>query len=446
MITNLKSRVSNLEETLTYVRTIYGHLQNQRKTSLTELRRGEGVLSVVRRLPEDILCEIFLRTLSDEPNRRRSHLMDRSPWVLGRVCSRWRSISIGYAKLWTQVDTELPRPLLEMQLERSAHSPLSVRLLYSDVDDCQPLISRSNRWESANLQMGVRMLASLEPIHGQLPLLRRLKCTDSTGVGTCVAFQVAPNLTTFILTGKPTLELPWAQLTRLQQRIPSMNNFDQLDCARNLVELSLTHPVPRSLLLQRASEEAVRVLEFPCLRKLYIEDGQFLVFMDLPALEDIYVRDTASHLRELIDRSFCSLLRVTSMDEVFDFISVLTRSPALLELRIKPLHDRLAILIPALTVEHGFEPLCPKLSSISLGISPDINRSRGLVNMIDSRLHCASCSPIRVCHIIDTYNPSAPQHASATLAELTHRGTTAEWLVQKPAARRMDEWREEFPQ
>ncbi|KAJ6479314.1 hypothetical protein C8R47DRAFT_1286170, partial [Mycena vitilis] len=93
----LHTRISSLDASITAAEDILLHLLNKRKRAVEDAHRGAAILSIIRRLPEDILTEIFVHTLPDVPRRRP---MDRSPWVLGRVCGRWRSISIFLSTLW----------------------------------------------------------------------------------------------------------------------------------------------------------------------------------------------------------------------------------------------------------------------------------------------------------------------------------------------------------
>ena len=84
----------------------------QEKAVLRMIQNHRAVLSPVRRVPTEIWEEIFaycgeqtdgLCTPVDPCHIR----IDEFPWVLGRVCSRWREITMKYPALWTNVRINL---------------------------------------------------------------------------------------------------------------------------------------------------------------------------------------------------------------------------------------------------------------------------------------------------------------------------------------------------
>ncbi|KAF8217035.1 hypothetical protein K438DRAFT_1557946, partial [Mycena galopus ATCC 62051] len=70
----------------------------------TEIRKHEGALSPLRRMPTEIMSLIF--TFASPPfsccRRGISWLMssEEGPWVLSAVCSRWRNIALSQPNLW----------------------------------------------------------------------------------------------------------------------------------------------------------------------------------------------------------------------------------------------------------------------------------------------------------------------------------------------------------
>ncbi|KAJ7144766.1 hypothetical protein C8R43DRAFT_840968, partial [Mycena crocata] len=317
-----------LDESIAALETLIQKLRTRRKHAVEHLRRGRGILSPIRRLPVEILGEIFSFTLPDD---RKVAAIHKSPWILGRICSRWRAASISLSSLWTEIPHDLPKPLVIAQLKRSEPRGLAIHLVHSYIDAIVPLVAWSCRWETLNLQIGHRMLPFLSDIRGNVPMLRHLKYGDSTGVGCLNAFEVAPRLSSVVLTGKASLSLPWIQIKRLRQRIPTnLESLQQLGSARNLVKLSLNNYV--SFGLPPSARQ-----EFPSLRVMYLEDGNFLNFLILPALEDIYICKNLGFLIPLITRSSCRLRKFTAEDGCSheDVVSVMKRSPTLRELRLR---------------------------------------------------------------------------------------------------------------
>ncbi|KAJ7183413.1 hypothetical protein C8R46DRAFT_884930, partial [Mycena filopes] len=89
------------------IQIILDTLASRRKTlPLTEianadkaLREYSAILSPVRRIPAEIICEISAWTL---PNTQVIHgyTVKVAPWTLGHICRRWRAAALGYTPLW----------------------------------------------------------------------------------------------------------------------------------------------------------------------------------------------------------------------------------------------------------------------------------------------------------------------------------------------------------
>ncbi|KAJ7134248.1 hypothetical protein C8R44DRAFT_610446, partial [Mycena epipterygia] len=65
-------------------------LEEEHERIIQHVHQGRGILSVVRRLPFDILGELFFRL-----NTERG-----SVWLLGRVCRRWKAATLALPALW----------------------------------------------------------------------------------------------------------------------------------------------------------------------------------------------------------------------------------------------------------------------------------------------------------------------------------------------------------
>ncbi|KAJ6496105.1 hypothetical protein C8R45DRAFT_823678, partial [Mycena sanguinolenta] len=96
-ITDRKARISQLDKAIAALQSSLEQYRRMRQAAVDQISRGVGVLSVVRRIPTDILAEIFNWTVPDEARKHATH---RCPWVLGRVCSRRRVVSLALPELW----------------------------------------------------------------------------------------------------------------------------------------------------------------------------------------------------------------------------------------------------------------------------------------------------------------------------------------------------------
>ncbi|KAJ7225329.1 hypothetical protein GGX14DRAFT_638133 [Mycena pura] len=171
-------------------------------------------------------------------------------------------------RLWKHVNGGVQRTLLAAQLARSGVCGLAVRVMAADGAALGAGMRCAERWEMAELQMGVRMLPVLDDARGWLCMLRPLKYSDAMGVRTEGG------------------TVPWGQVTRLRQRIPGIDGLRELASAHNLVALSFTNSVPLALSLSLGrGPDAPAPAVLPCLRTLVVKHGEFLHFLTLPALE-----------------------------------------------------------------------------------------------------------------------------------------------------------------
>ncbi|KAJ7171293.1 hypothetical protein C8R46DRAFT_183872 [Mycena filopes] len=158
----------------------------QRDKTLTYIEAHKALLSPARRLPPEILQEIFLAALPTH----RSAVMSASeaPLVLTRICRGWRSLALATPELWHSI--HLPFDYLfdhnptasraaQAWLERSGHCPMSVSINTGRVEewvDAVPeevdlvvaaLAGCADRWRRIDLVIGfidsIPQLAAIYP-------------------------------------------------------------------------------------------------------------------------------------------------------------------------------------------------------------------------------------------------------------------------------------------
>ncbi|KAJ7601258.1 hypothetical protein DFH06DRAFT_1417068 [Mycena polygramma] len=250
----------------------------------------QGRLYIIRRLPFNILAEIFYNFCE-----KSCHV-----WLLGHVCRPWKAATLALPALWSIIDLGLPLPVVVTHLENSKSSPLTNPL--------ELLVQHSERWEIANIGMRSRKAAGvLEPIHNRLPLLHRLEYRDGVMHARPLrVFEIAPRLVQASVGTVGAVILPWVQLNRLCLEDTS----DVLKSATNLVELNLStlhHPhcnLPEPIVL-------------PHLRKLLVRQEELLSNLACPALEDLFLgKDRLTHRSKLVIpflvQSACRLRKFTS--------------------------------------------------------------------------------------------------------------------------------------
>ncbi|KAJ6595056.1 hypothetical protein DFH09DRAFT_1024921 [Mycena vulgaris] len=149
----------SLQETL-------AQLVRQRDDAVQSVRDHKAVMSSVRRVPSELLCEIFLLT---SPHTRliAGEATTQPPWYIGHVCRLWRDAALSYPLLWTNIEIHLcpslsfkanyPLSMVETQLLRSTNAPLEVTFdwwpgsIDVDLRVLDAVFSHNNRWRSLDL-------------------------------------------------------------------------------------------------------------------------------------------------------------------------------------------------------------------------------------------------------------------------------------------------------
>ncbi|KAJ7183780.1 hypothetical protein C8R46DRAFT_519357 [Mycena filopes] len=161
-ITHLDQDIAALQVTLDRL--------SRRREKLTEFVEAHlALVSAKRRLPEDILREIFTASLPTERHSLMSRTRD-SPLVFTYVCSEWRRVAFSMPRLWTTfhimpvrenlwTTAKLTSEGVKFWLEKSGSLPLSISVAWSDHSDelhsnaeegrrvLQTLAGCSRRWE-----------------------------------------------------------------------------------------------------------------------------------------------------------------------------------------------------------------------------------------------------------------------------------------------------------
>ncbi|KAK7058036.1 hypothetical protein R3P38DRAFT_2844073 [Favolaschia claudopus] len=129
-----------LEEEITKLEKAIENLEKDRKNYNIFVEAHRALISPIRRMPLDVLSEIFLACLPTHRNCVMS--ASEAPVILGRICSSWRALSLETPRLWARLhiaappwgtqwlDQQTSRRLetMKMWLARSAQCPLSISL------------------------------------------------------------------------------------------------------------------------------------------------------------------------------------------------------------------------------------------------------------------------------------------------------------------------------
>ncbi|KAJ7644411.1 hypothetical protein FB45DRAFT_1053177 [Roridomyces roridus] len=390
---------------------------------LSQLELGsEDQLHIVRRLPLDILGEIFNHLRQDT----------RTIWVLGSVCKTWRAATFSLPAIWSNIERGLPLRVIATHLERSQASALSIHVGPLETTALQLLIPHSPRWDSVKLQMGGSGLALLDQIHGRIPFLRRVDFYDYVArPKVCRAFEIAPRLSEVSLMGSMPLVLPWAQIQRAFIGLQDIDlALQQLQLAVSLVELKLMTFV--------GVPSSIAHIELPRLRKLFVNNTSLLGVLLCPSLEELFLHDDAESTLVIpfLQQSTCRLRRLTSRtSSAPDILSILINAPSLCELRLTG-KCSLPDLLPQLMSHQTDRPLGPELRHLTLnGIKTD-DDCVSVVEMMQSRPALSLC----------VFNYKKGKLSRRGLETLNRfKGFEVEWLTADAAKSRYHSWQDEFP-
>ncbi|KAK7462429.1 hypothetical protein VKT23_008027 [Stygiomarasmius scandens] len=235
----VSSYASTLSSQITSLKTELSLLSQKHTEACSHVQNYNTILHPIRRLPPEVLAEIFISTSADLTNPL---CMKEPPWILAQVCHRWRSIALSLPKLYSSLALRLDLrateasakavSILAEYLVRSGSYPLTI-CVFSDFTPNHPLLSLlysySHRWKKAFLSLSLKGFHALSGlVRGGVPILEVLSIyariqpgeTRRTWNATKVvdAFEYAPALHTLYVKSVPFLGtsfvLPWEKIKK----------------------------------------------------------------------------------------------------------------------------------------------------------------------------------------------------------------------------------------
>ncbi|KAK7458109.1 hypothetical protein VKT23_010016 [Stygiomarasmius scandens] len=175
-LTAARTKLSSIRREIIETRESLIRLEHE-ETKLTKyIADQRTILNPVRRLPPDILFELFTTCLDSTPvlDLRSSRLSEdsldiKSPrWVLGHVCSTWRAVVLSSPSLWSNIKLSITKKnstfstrtlLLGLHLQRTQQQLLSISLYggYNSLSESHPflvlLLPTAPRWNALFVAM-----------------------------------------------------------------------------------------------------------------------------------------------------------------------------------------------------------------------------------------------------------------------------------------------------
>ncbi|KAJ7846270.1 hypothetical protein B0H13DRAFT_2093563 [Mycena leptocephala] len=363
VVSETDTRLACLDDKIAKLRDRLNCLEQERVSLLSYWTRNQAILSPLRRLPPEVLGEIFSWTLpSTEESRDRFSIGD-SPWVLTHTSAYWRAVSISTSSLWSRfiftysgncdASTAYPLPSIEAQLQRS--QKLQIHFHANSIASGYPWIfellsQHSSRWEELSLGLTSEIVPLLTTLRGRLQSLKKLwiewEGPESQTVDSIDFFQTASTLVDASVYNKYRFvhfAFPAHQLTRYQLDGPWDMHRGILKLAPNLVEVRIeisfdVQPWP----------DSTETLDLLRLRRLYLSHPEVLGYFRVPALEELALKlskdgqnhDLPTSLHSFLDRSSCLLRRLTLRGYPMAQITaqILRRFPSITELVIVITH------------------------------------------------------------------------------------------------------------
>ena len=327
-----EDHLAEIEQTIFRVENLLQGFYHRRDSIKHSLLVNKGVLSSIRRIPREVLCDIF--SLIVPPRSKTSLNTSQGLWPLSHVCRIWRDAALSFSSTWCDIQVihgygdqqmqpaqwhphQVLRNLFANTNGRPVRMVLSIGSLSTSSRELLDVaIDHSRQWRDVTITLPTKLISRLRKTHMKLPLLERIViqhnatcCLTASHIGQ--ALKVAPALRTVVLQdfmGVGNLDLPWSQLTEMcLSGRKSRHDFDLFQFYQRLSNLQTLHlHAPRF-----PDNYANKALELPHVRSLHLESYYYgaLPVLTLPALEELFdVHDRhVPFITDLICRSSCTI-------------------------------------------------------------------------------------------------------------------------------------------
>ncbi|KAF7342613.1 F-box domain-containing protein [Mycena sanguinolenta] len=355
VVQKTSARLANLDEDISRLQGRLQQLEDERASLAQYHTRITGVLSPVRRMPPEILGEIFSWTL---PTIREVLGIENCPWVLTHVCCGWRAVALSIPSLWSLItidfsaEQQYPVEIIRTHLERARS--LKIHFFGSEEHDSDAQISlfvllgeHSVRWEELSAQLTADLLPCA--VNLDLPSLRRAwvqwhsSHSQPPDLESIDFFRTANSLVDigvfsnfrFIPTHLPASH----QLTRYDFDAPWETHCELLKLLPSLQEAHIL----RSFDVDEGWPEPREPISLLHLRRLYVNDPVCLDYLRAPVLEGIAMEtidtdptEASEFLERFLDRSASSphYLCIQGLLDVQSMAVILQKHPSFTEIAV----------------------------------------------------------------------------------------------------------------
>ncbi|KAJ6463881.1 hypothetical protein C8R45DRAFT_502323 [Mycena sanguinolenta] len=360
VVAETNTRLTRLDDEISTLQEKLAELEDKRTALLSYRTRNTAILSPLRRIPPEVLAEIFSWTLPSLTDALKiGSDTAQSPWLLARISSRWRAVCLSTTSLWSQIaidyESSTSNPskhyslaLVETQIRYAKN--LHIHFYgcaemdsQAQIEMFELLLKHCSRCEELALGITSEMLPLLATLRDRIPSLKRL-CMQwedpHPGVQSLDCFQTAPSLVDFGVNSSHhfvSFAFPAQQLTRYRLDGPLQRHLTILGLAHNLIQAHIIVEFDDELQVDKTE-----IIHLPYLRWVFVSHSEALDYLEAPALEGfgscVLPEDTnidIGHLESFLGRSECRLRRLCLRDSDAPTIAqFLRRFPSITELAI----------------------------------------------------------------------------------------------------------------
>ncbi|KAJ7149442.1 hypothetical protein C8R43DRAFT_1128444 [Mycena crocata] len=300
VISAAQGRMELLDSHISELRLVLIRLRNERTETEQIVQKYRVILSPIRRLPPELVCEIF--SLVPCTRRVGYQTVSQPPWRLAHINRSTRAAALTYTALWSSLHVAHVHwgslaAMIETQYSRASNAPLDVTFWYwidgpEDPASVKALLLHSTRWRTLSIRVNhgyEEIMDVLNRVKNQLPSLHTLtlEMSGENPLPTANAFSSARGLRTVLLTDiscrklspSPTsLQLPWGDLVRYRGKYTIPRQLAILRRTPKLLECSLGD-------IRWIGSSELPPVQLNHLRRLHCERAGILAHLATPALE-----------------------------------------------------------------------------------------------------------------------------------------------------------------
>ncbi|KAJ7595653.1 hypothetical protein C8J56DRAFT_1160042 [Mycena floridula] len=380
---DFEREIAEMDVKLATLEEMVSALRRRREKTAESFIATKGVLSPIRRMPAEVIGEIFMLALTEEDGsiKATSLNMAEGPWAYGRI----HHLKNADQRLHSA-------EVLDAIIRRSQCRPLRLSVnIKSDSAIAKAILAKavqhSYHWQFVQLSLTPHLFSRLKGVKSRVPLLVILRLVGFSAnwypispksIADC--FRDAPALIRCKIIGfrdYHLMNLPWAQLTHLDES--SDDPTAVLRRTPNLVSLALHGCIGPSTTQSRFRFEHLKTLD---LSNCLLSTG---LALDLPALIELRVSvgdlvhvtlATSSSLHQLSLRQSES----ESPEQLAALKTFVQQFPALSILDLSQMGLR-----PFLRLDLSDANAIPSLQRLYLGGDLLRNSLQPLVDMVQSR-------------------------------------------------------------